>query len=117
MHKDAEQCAATAREEGSRSASTKIRYRCELRYLAKSERWSPNNLNEHALNDQNLVWLTGNGGRVKPAIPRSVIPDLLAPVHAQHGHLARRGSKDGPTLEGNSTGLTLVTTPRTNVIS
>ena len=46
----------------------------------------PHISNEYVLDDQDLVWKTGKGSKARLAIPQSLVPDLLALVHAQHGH-------------------------------
>lgn len=41
---------------------------------------------EYELDDHDLVWKIGKGSKARVVIPQSVVPDLLALVHAQHGH-------------------------------
>lgn len=42
-------------------------------------------MNTYIPDNQDLVWKIGKGDKPRLVIPRSVVPDPLALVHAQHG--------------------------------
>ena len=41
---------------------------------------------KYSIDDQDLVWYSDDWGKMVLAIPRNMVPDLLALVHTQHGH-------------------------------